>query len=224
MGSAGARRGRPRRRRGRAAARRRRTRRPDRPRRSRSEDAGPSCGRSLGGALLGEELLVELERVGELLRQLRLRIDRVDRARLDAGVAVDADLGIDVELLRRLEVAGARLGVDAVDRTHLDARVVLDAAADDDVGHGPTGYKLPKAEQVFVLWRGCGTIAASPSWTTSTGRTSTATRGSRTTFRTGARGRRAPRRTPSRARSCGSRSHRARASGARTRTSRRCAS
>src|SRR5215217_2116907 len=144
MGSAGARRGRPRRRRGRAAARRRRTRRPDRPRRSRSEGAGPSCGRSLGRALLGEELLVELERVGELLRQLRLRVDRVDRARLDARVAVDADLGIDVELLRRLEVAGARLGVDAVDRTHLDAGVVLDAAADDDVGHGPTGYKPSK--------------------------------------------------------------------------------
>src|SRR5215211_3531061 len=155
MGSAGARRGRPRRRRGRAAARRRRTRRPDRPRRSRSEDAGPSCGRSLGGALLGEELLVELERVGELLRQLRLRIDRVDRARLDAGVAVDADLGIDVELLRRLEVAGARLGVDAVHRTDLDARVVLDAAADDDVGHGTGRVQTPETRAYFGPWARC---------------------------------------------------------------------
>ena len=48
-------------------------------------------------------------------------------------------VGVDVELLHRLEVARPRLGVDAVDRTDLDARVVLDAAAGDDVGHGGDG-------------------------------------------------------------------------------------
>ena len=84
---------------------------------------------------------VELERVGELLGHLEVGEDRVDRAGLDAGVAVDADLGVDVELLGRLEVGRARLRMDAVDGTDLDAGVVLDAAAGDDVGHGPTGLQ-----------------------------------------------------------------------------------
>ena len=61
--------------------------------------------------------------------------DRVDRAGLDARVAVDADRGIDVELLRGLEVRRPRLRVNAVDRADLDAGVVLDAAACDDVRH-----------------------------------------------------------------------------------------
>ena len=91
---------------------------------------------------------VELERVVVLLGQLEVGEDRVDRARLDAGVAVDADLGIDVELLRGLEVGRARLRVDAVDGTDLDAGVVLDAAAGDDVRHGPTGYIPAKPGRV----------------------------------------------------------------------------
>ena len=89
---------------------------------------------------LGEELRVELQRVVVLLGHLEVGEDRVDRAGLDAGVAVDADLGIDVELLRGLEVGRPRLRMDAVDGADLDAGVVLDAAAGDDVGHGPTGY------------------------------------------------------------------------------------
>src|SRR3954447_24295587 len=107
------------------------------PRSPRAVACGGSCGGALRGARVGEELGVEVEGVVELRRQLEVREDRVDRARLDAGVAVDADARVDVELLGRLEVGGARLRVDAVDRTDLDAGVVLDAGADDDVGHGP---------------------------------------------------------------------------------------
>src|SRR5215212_6902470 len=156
MGWGAARRGRSRRRRAPSGARPRRTRRPGRPPRSRRAggwrpSGGGAVGGALGGALLGEELLVELERVGELLRKLGLGVDRVDRAGLDARVAVDADPGIDVELLGRIEVAGARLWMDAVHRTHLDAGVVLDAAADDDVGHAATAYKPLKPEPVLGL-------------------------------------------------------------------------
>src|SRR5204862_1729832 len=104
-------------------------------RRRRSRPAAPSGGPP-GRAELGEEEAVELQGVVVLGGDLRLGVDRVDRARLDARIAVDADRRVDVELLRRLEVGGARLGVDAVHGTDLDARVVLDAAANDDVGHG----------------------------------------------------------------------------------------
>ena len=71
----------------------------------------------------------------ELLGHLEVREDRVDRARLDAGVAVDAQLRVDVELLRGLEVGRPGLRMDAVDGTDLDARVVLDAASGNHVGH-----------------------------------------------------------------------------------------
>src|SRR5439155_25601714 len=90
----------------------------------------------LRGASLGEELRVQLQRVRELLGSRRLGEDRVHRARLHAGIAVDADLGIDVQLFGCLEVGVARLRMDAVDRTDLDAGVVLDAATGDYVGHG----------------------------------------------------------------------------------------
>ena len=91
----------------------------------------PRCcpARAKNSSLSGERVLV-------LLREIEVGEDRVDRARLDARVAVDADGGVDVELLGGLEVRIPRLRVDAVDRTDLDARVVLDAAADDDVRHG----------------------------------------------------------------------------------------
>src|SRR3954454_4200608 len=123
--------------------------RPARRRRSpRAVASTPSGGAALGRALLGEELGVQLERVVELLRHLVLGEDRIDGACLDAGVAVDADRRVDVELLSGLEVRGAWLGVDAVDRTDFDARVVLDAAANDHVGHTPQTTKrwlLPAA-------------------------------------------------------------------------------
>jgi predicted ArsR family transcriptional regulator len=67
----------------------------------------------------------------------------VDRAGLDAGVAVDALLGIDVELVGLCVAGLIRSGMDAVDRADLDARVVLDPDAwfSDDVGHaGSFGF------------------------------------------------------------------------------------
>ena len=70
--------------------------------------------------------------------QLVLGEAGVDRAGLDARVAVDALLGIDVEHLDLVVVGLVRRRVDAVDRADLDARVVLgaDAGLCDHVGHG----------------------------------------------------------------------------------------
>src|SRR2546423_1480266 len=114
-----------------------RTPRQDRRRRSPPVAARePSGSGAVDGALPGEELRVELQRVVVLLGNLELGEDRVDRTRLHAGIAVDADLRIDVELLRDLEVGIAGLRVDAVDGADLDAGVVLDAAPGDDVRHG----------------------------------------------------------------------------------------
>jgi hypothetical protein len=69
--------------------------------------------------------------------QLVLGEDRIDRARLDARVAVDALLRVD-EQLADIGETGVVLGrVDAVNRTHLDAREVLqvDARLGDHIGH-----------------------------------------------------------------------------------------
>jgi hypothetical protein len=67
-----------------------------------------------------------------LVRRLLLRKDRLHRAGVDAEAAVDALLGMDVELLPVLVLA-----VDAIDRAHIHARDVLhpDAGLGDDVGH-----------------------------------------------------------------------------------------
>ena len=69
--------------------------------------------------------------------QLVLGEAGVDRARLDARVAVDALLGVDVEHLDLVVVGLVGRRVDAVDGADLDARVVLgaDAGLCDDVGH-----------------------------------------------------------------------------------------
>ena len=127
---------------------------------------------------LGEELRVEVQRVVVLLGHLEVREDHVDRARLHAGVAVDAQLGIDVELLRGLEIGCPRLRVDAVDWTDLDAGVVLDAASGDHVRHGPTGYKAA----VYVLRISLSPMSSDPSrstalsWNRSVGQRSSDTR------------------------------------------------
>ena len=47
--------------------------------------------------------------------------DRVHRAGLDAGVAVDALIGVDVEHLRRVVVRLLGRGMNAVDRADLHA-------------------------------------------------------------------------------------------------------
>src|SRR3954453_12139631 len=97
----------------------------------------PGPATSLRGLLALEVLGVDVDVLLPLVRHLVLREAGVDRARLDAGVTVDALLGVDVELLDVVVVRLVRRRVDAVDRAHLDARVVLgaDARLGDDVGH-----------------------------------------------------------------------------------------
>src|SRR5205807_5351472 len=144
---AAARTGRSRRRRSPAETRQRT---PPRARRRRSLLAaacGPSGGGALRGAQLSEELRVDLEHVPVLLGDLEVGEDRVDRAGLHAGVAIDADHGVDIELLRGLEIGRSGLRMYAVGRARVDARVVLDATARDDVGHGASQatYRLARA-------------------------------------------------------------------------------
>src|SRR3954468_4066587 len=91
-----------------------------------------------------EVLDVDLGEALPLVGQLVLGEARVDRARLDAGVAVDALLWVNVELLYLVVVRLLGCRMDAVDRAHLDARVVLraDARLGDDVGHCLLGSSL----------------------------------------------------------------------------------
>src|SRR4051812_1327089 len=108
-----------------------------------------------------EVLGVDVAEALPLVGQLVLGEARVDRARLDARVAVDALLRVDVELLDLVVVRLVGRGVDAVDRADLDARVVLraDARLGDDVGHGvgflagrvvgPGGGTLPAGRCVY---------------------------------------------------------------------------
>src|SRR6185312_12067836 len=80
-------------------------------------------------------LRVDLGVLGPLLGELVLGEAGIHGARLDAGVAVDALVGVDVELLDPLVVGLVGGRMDAVDRAYLDAGVVLlsDAGLGDDV-------------------------------------------------------------------------------------------
>src|SRR4051794_24706247 len=82
---------------------------------------------------------VDLGVFGPLSRKLILGKASIHRAGLDAGIAVDALVRIDVELLDVVVVGLVRGRVDAVDRADLDTGVVLlaDARFGDDVGQGP---------------------------------------------------------------------------------------
>ena len=93
-------------------------------------------GRAAGRLLAGEVLGVDLRELRPLLGELVLGEAGVDGAGLDAGVAVDALVGIDEELLLGLVVGLVGRRVDAIDRADLDARVVLlaDAGLCDHVG------------------------------------------------------------------------------------------
>src|SRR2546423_3196992 len=101
----------------------------------RSAITRPPAPGSLGPGLvvLGVDLGVLLP----LVRELVLGEAGVHRAGLDAGVAVDALVGVDVEHLDLVVVGLVRRRVDAVDGTDLDARVVLgpDAGLCDYIGH-----------------------------------------------------------------------------------------
>src|SRR5215216_4288771 len=90
--------------------------------------------------LLRAGLVVVRVQLGVLLplvRELVLGEAGIHRAGLDAGIAVDALVGVDVEHLDLVVIRLVGRRMDAVDRTDLDARVVLlaDAGLRDDVCH-----------------------------------------------------------------------------------------
>src|SRR4029450_5946974 len=91
---------------------------------------------------------VDLRVLRPLLGQLFLREDRLDRAYGDTSAAIDAGLGVDVQLVLALELRLVLLGVDAVHRAHLDTGRVLGVHARlcDDVGHeGSSLANIPAA-------------------------------------------------------------------------------
>jgi len=83
-----------------------------------------------------------------LFRDEILREDRLHGACGLARAAVDADFGVDVQHLGRLEVVLVLPRVDAIDRANLDARGVLgaDARLSDYVGH----FRVFLLETVFT--------------------------------------------------------------------------
>ena len=88
-------------------------------------------------ALVRVVVRVELDVLLPLVGQLVLGEAGVDRAGLDAGIAVDALFRVDVEHLDVVVVGLVGGRMDAVDRADLHARVVLgaDAGLGDHVGH-----------------------------------------------------------------------------------------
>ncbi len=64
---------------------------------------------------------VDLDVLRPFFGQVFLREDCLHRALIDAQAAVDAGVGVDVELIARAEVGFGLGGVDAVNRTDLDA-------------------------------------------------------------------------------------------------------
>src|SRR5579884_15466 len=96
------------------------------------------------GNLLLEILRVDGDVILPFFGNVRIGVDRLNGACGNAGAAVDAHFGIDVEHVVLI------LSVDAVDRTNVDARLVFgpDARFGDDVGHersiqGYTTERLP---------------------------------------------------------------------------------
>jgi len=84
-----------------------------------------------------EVIQIELDEAVPFSGEVFLREDRLDGAFVDAEAAVDAGVGIDVELIGLAEVGLILGGMDAVDGAHLDAGGVLgsDAGLADDVRH-----------------------------------------------------------------------------------------
>src|SRR5690242_12207815 len=82
---------------------------------------------------------VDLDEIAPLLRDLVFGKDRVHRAGIDAGAAVDALVRVDVVHVRRV------VRVNTVDRANLDAGGVfyVDTRLSDDVSHVPQGYHAP---------------------------------------------------------------------------------
>src|SRR6185437_1478956 len=99
----------------------------------RAGESARGRGAPAGGEVVRVDLHVLLPLVGELV----LGEAGVHGARLDARVAVDALLGVDVEHLGRVVSGLVWRRVDAVDGADLDTGVVLgaDARLSDYVGH-----------------------------------------------------------------------------------------
>ena len=111
------------------------------PRRQRHPAADGALAARRSAGLLLVVVRVDLDVLVPLLRELVLGEAGVHGAGLDAGVAVDALLRVDVEHLDLVVVGLVRRRVDAVHGADLDARVVLlpDAGLCDDVCH-EAGY------------------------------------------------------------------------------------
>lgn len=79
--------------------------------------------------LAGEEFSVQWRELGPLIWQLIFREARVNRAGLNAGIAVDALVRVNVKLLSLFEAWFIRCWVNAVNWTNLCARGVFGSDA-----------------------------------------------------------------------------------------------
>src|SRR5579863_6079428 len=104
---------------------------------------------------------VDLDVLDPLVGQLVLGEAGVDRTRLDAGIAVDALRGVDVELRLRVETLLLLGRVDAVDGADLDAGEILgsDARLGDHVGH-----RWAMLTNGAASARACRAIPLRPRW------------------------------------------------------------
>src|SRR4029453_6667422 len=109
--------------------------------------------------LLLEVLGVHRDEVLPFVRSFVQRKDGFHRAGRDAGAAVDALVGMDIEHLRRRKLRFVLARMDTVHGTHVHAGRVLRAYARfrDDVRH----EQSPKTLSVLLLY----TLA--PAWRTS---------------------------------------------------------
>ncbi len=92
----------------------------------------------VGLLFLGVVIDIDLDVLRPFFGQVFLGEDRLHRALIDAQAAVDAGVGVDVQLVTRAEVGFGLGGVNAVNRTDLDTRGVFGSNAGfaDDVRHG----------------------------------------------------------------------------------------
>ena len=83
----------------------------------------------------------------EIGRQIVNRVDRIRGADRDAGAAIDAVVGIDVELRRVGEIRFILLRMDAIHRAGLHAQLILRTRISNDVGHMaiPGAIRAPRA-------------------------------------------------------------------------------
>jgi len=94
-----------------------------------------------GSGRLLEKFRVDLDVLGPLGGQVILREDRLDWTLIDAESAVDACVGVDVELRALRKLFTLLRWVDTVDWAHFNARGVLrtDAGFSNDVRHDGSG-------------------------------------------------------------------------------------